>query len=52
MPHEKRDSENAPRTAGELGRLIGEKGYKWTLDPCLRDSDPLTQARRIEQLIV
>jgi hypothetical protein len=41
VPHEKRDSESAPRTAGELGRLIAEKGYKWTLDRRLRDSDPL-----------
>ncbi len=46
MPHQKRDSENAPRTAGELGRLIAEKGYKWTMDPRLRDSDPLPKCAR------
>ena len=35
-----------PRTAGELRRLIAQKGYKWTVDPHLRDSDPLPKYAR------
>jgi hypothetical protein len=46
MPHEKRDSENAPGPAREVGRLIGAKGDKWTADP-LRDRDPLPNYPRV-----
>ena len=46
MPQKKRDSESAPRTAGELRRLIKEKGYKWTVDPRLRDPDQLPKYAR------
>ena len=32
---------DAPTTAGELRRLIAEKGLNWTVDPRLRDEDRL-----------
>lgn len=35
-----------PQTAGELRRLIAAKKYQWTVDPRLRDSDPLPKRPR------
>jgi len=44
MPSKRRT--DLPRTAGELRRLIAEHGYSWTVDPRLRDSDPLPKRPR------
>ena len=33
--------DEAPRTAGELRRLLAEMGDPWTVDPRLADDDPL-----------
>lgn len=47
MPQEKIQSEAAaPRTAGELRRLIAQKCYKWIVDPRLRDTDLLPKYPR------
>lgn len=35
-----------PRNAGELRRLISANKYPWTVDPRLRDGDPLPQHAR------
>ena len=39
MPRKHRT--DSPRTAGGLRRLIAAHGYPWTVDPRLRDGDPL-----------
>ena len=42
----KRKKEHLPQTAGELRRLMAKKGYKWTVDPRLRDNDPIPRYPR------
>ena len=42
----KRKKSALQQTAGELRRLIAKKGYKWTVDPRLRDSDPIPRYAR------
>ena len=37
---------HGPQTAGEVRRLIAEKGFKWTVDARLRDSDQLPMYAR------
>lgn len=44
MPSKRRT--DVPRTAGELRRLIAAREYSWTVDPRLRDSDPLPKRPR------
>ena len=44
MPDEPKDVK--PRTAGELRRLIADKGHSWTVDPRLRDGDRLPKYAR------
>jgi hypothetical protein len=41
-----RNEPDGPRTAGELRRLIAEKGHQWTVDLRLRDGDPLPKYAR------
>jgi hypothetical protein len=41
-----RPTRHLPRTAGELRRFIAANGYPWTVDPRLRDSDPLPKRPR------
>jgi hypothetical protein len=48
MPTKPKDE--LPQTAGDLRRLIAEKGYKWTVDPRLRDGDRLPRYARGGQL--
>lgn len=36
-----KSKKDVPTTAGELRRLIAEKGLNWTVDPRLRDEDLL-----------
>jgi hypothetical protein len=42
----KRKKDDLPKTASELRRLIAKKGYKWTVDPRLRDSDLIPRYAR------
>jgi hypothetical protein len=42
----KKTERSTPTTAGELRRLIAEKGLNWTVDPRLRDEDRLRRYAR------
>ena len=39
--HDSGSDDHAPKTAGELRRLLARKGIKWQVDPRLRDDDRL-----------
>ena len=39
--HEHDRGDHAPKTAGELRRLLARKGIQWQVDPRLRDDDRL-----------
>src|SRR5215470_5572543 len=41
-----KSKEEYPQTAGELRRLIRAKKFKWTVDPRLRDGDPIPNYKR------
>lgn len=42
----KHKRDDLPQTAGELRRSIAAKKYKWTVDPRLRDDDPIPRYAR------
>jgi hypothetical protein len=44
MPN--KSANELPRTAGELRKWIAANKYAWTVDPRLRDTDPLPQYPR------